>query len=50
MEELTGVTNMLILANVIVFVGIVVEAFYFNYYLKKESKSLVKSKTFRIFV
>ena len=43
MEELTEVTTLLIFANVILFVGIVVEAFYFNYYLKKESKSLVKS-------
>jgi len=50
MRELTEVTTLLIFANIILFVGIVVEAFYFNYYLKKESKSLVKSKTFRIFV
>lgn len=43
MEDLTQLNILLILANVILFVGIVVEAFYFNYYLKKESKSLVKS-------
>ena len=43
MEGLTQLNILLILANVILFVGIVVEAFYFNYYLKKESKNLDKS-------
>ena len=43
MEELTEETNMLIFANVILFGAIIFEAFYFNYYLKKESKNLDKS-------
>ena len=43
MEELTEVTTLLICANIILFAGIIFEAFYFNYYLKKESKNLDKS-------
>jgi len=39
MESLTQINILLILANVILFVGIVVEAFYFNYYLKKEENN-----------
>ena len=43
MRELTEVTNMLIFANVILFAGIILEIFYFNYFLKKEENNLDKS-------
>ena len=40
MESLTQINILLIFANVILFVGIVVEAFYFHYFLKKEENKL----------
>jgi hypothetical protein len=43
MEDLTKLNTRLIFANIILFAGIIFEAFYFNYYLKKESKNLDKS-------
>lgn len=43
MEKLTLITTLLIFANIILFAGIIVEAFYFNYYLKKEENNLDKS-------
>ena len=43
MEDLTKLNTILIFANIILFAGIIFEAFYFNYYLKRESKNLDKS-------